>query len=187
MISRTDAASKRYDVCGIGSPLLDFIVEVDDGLLAEIDMQKGHMHLIDEEQSRRILGMIEKGYRVKTAPGGSSANTLACVSALGGSAVFLGKIGDDYHGTVYEQSTVDCRRPVAAEQAPIGYNRARDHLHHPGFGADIRDPSGGGAPLPKGRRLRRRYQAEPNPAHRGISAGRPGAQGDLRPRDGGRA
>jgi sugar/nucleoside kinase (ribokinase family) len=107
MIPRTDAAPKSYDVCGIGSPLLDFIVEVDDGLLAEIDMQKGHMHLIDEEQSRRILGMIEKGYRVKTAPGGSSANTLACVSALGGSAVFLGKIGDDYHGTVYEQITVD--------------------------------------------------------------------------------
>jgi sugar/nucleoside kinase (ribokinase family) len=97
---------KRYDVCGIGSPLLDFIVEVDEGLLAEIDMKKGHMHLIDEDQSRRILGMIE-GYRVKTAPGGSSANTLACVSALGGDAVFLGKIGDDHHGTVYEQSTVD--------------------------------------------------------------------------------
>jgi len=95
---------KQYDVCGIGSPLLDFIVEVDEGLLAEIDMKKGRMHLIDEQQSKRILGMIE-AYRVKTAPGGSSANTLASVSALGGSAVFLGKIGDDYHGTVYEQST----------------------------------------------------------------------------------
>ncbi len=106
MISETDWNRKRYDVCGIGSPLLDFIVEVDEGLLAEIDMKKGQMHLIDEGQSKRILGMIE-GYRVKTAPGGSSANTLACVSALGGSAVFLGKIGDDYHGTVYEQSTID--------------------------------------------------------------------------------
>ncbi len=85
MISETDWNRKRYDVCGIGSPLLDFIVEVDEGLLAEIDMKKGQMHLIDEGQSKRILGMIE-GYRVKTAPGGSSANTLAGVSALGGSA-----------------------------------------------------------------------------------------------------
>ncbi|MBN2224352.1 MAG: adenosine kinase [Deltaproteobacteria bacterium] len=106
MIATTDAMKKQYDVCGIGSPLLDFIVEVDEGLLAEIDMKKGRMHLIDEGQSKRILGMIER-FRVKTAPGGSSANTLAGVSALGGSAVFLGKIGDDYHGTVYEQSTVD--------------------------------------------------------------------------------
>lgn len=106
MISAMDWTTKRFDVCGIGSPLLDFIVEVDEGLLAEIDMKKGQMHLIDEQQSEKILGMIE-GYRVKTAPGGSSANTLACVSALGGSAVFLGKIGDDYHGTVYEQSTTN--------------------------------------------------------------------------------
>lgn len=106
MIAKTNASGKRYDVCGIGSPLLDFIVEVDEGLLAEIDMKKGQMHLIDDGQSKRILGMIQR-YRVKTAPGGSSANTLASVSALGGSAVFLGKIGDDYHGTVYEQSTID--------------------------------------------------------------------------------
>jgi sugar/nucleoside kinase (ribokinase family) len=96
---------KVYDVCGIGSPLLDFIVEVEEGVLAEIDMKKGEMHLIDEGQSRQILKMLDT-YQVKTAPGGSSANTLAGVSALGGSAVFLGKIGDDYHGTVYEQSTV---------------------------------------------------------------------------------
>jgi sugar/nucleoside kinase (ribokinase family) len=99
-------SAKQYDVCGIGSPLLDFIVEVDEGVLAEIDMNKGQMHLIDEQQSDRILEMIKR-YQVKTAPGGSSANTLACVSALGGSAIFLGKIGDDYHGTIYEQSTTD--------------------------------------------------------------------------------
>jgi sugar/nucleoside kinase (ribokinase family) len=97
---------KIYDVSGIGSPLLDFIVEVEEGVLAEIDMKKGEMHLIDEEQSGQILKMLDK-YQVKTAPGGSSANTLAGVSALGGSAVFLGKIGDDYHGTIYEQSTIE--------------------------------------------------------------------------------
>jgi sugar/nucleoside kinase (ribokinase family) len=105
MMKPEEHSVKRYDVCGIGSPLLDFIVEVDEGVLAEIDMKKGEMHLIDEAQSTKILTMLES-YTVKTAPGGSSANTLAGVSALGGSAVFLGKIGDDYHGTVYEQSTI---------------------------------------------------------------------------------
>ncbi len=114
---------KKFDVCGIGSPLLDFIVEVDDKVLAEIDMKKGQMHLIDEGQSARILEMIE-GYRVKTAPGGSSANTLACICALGGSAVFLGKIGDDYHGTVYEQSTISdgvCTKLAKHESAKTGH------------------------------------------------------------------
>jgi sugar/nucleoside kinase (ribokinase family) len=122
-MSSADMMTTKYDVCGIGSPLLDFIVEVDEGVLAEIDMQKGHMHLIDEAQSRNILEMIQ-GYRVKTAPGGSSANTLAGVCALGGSAVFLGKIGDDYHGTVYEQSTISdgvCTKLAKHESAKTGH------------------------------------------------------------------
>jgi len=97
---------KKYDVAGIGSPLLDFIFEVDDRILAEMGLKKGQMHLIDEEKSKEILQKLEK-YEVKTAPGGSAANTLAGVSVLGGSAVFLGKIGKDKHGNIYEQKTND--------------------------------------------------------------------------------
>ena len=95
---------KKYDVIGIGSPLLDFIVEVDDNILAEMDLKKGEMHLIDEKKSKEILKRLEK-HEVKTAPGGSSANTLAGISVLGGNAVFLGKIGKDKHGDFYEQKT----------------------------------------------------------------------------------
>jgi sugar/nucleoside kinase (ribokinase family) len=97
---------KKYDVCGLGSPLLDFIVEVDEGILAEINLQKGEMHLITADESRAIMKKLDK-YEVKTAPGGSSANTLAGVSALGGTAVFLGKIGNDKNGGIYEQKTVE--------------------------------------------------------------------------------
>lgn len=95
---------KKYDVAGIGNALLDFIVEVDDGILIEMDLKKGEMALIDEKKSEEILKKLEK-HSVKTSPGGSSANTLAGVSALGGSAVFLGKIGNDKHGDIYEQKT----------------------------------------------------------------------------------
>ena len=95
---------EKYDVVGIGSPLLDFIFEVDDNVLAEMDLKKGEMHLIEEEKSKEILKKMER-YDVKTAPGGSSANTLSGVSVLGGSAVFLGKIGKDKHGDIYEQRT----------------------------------------------------------------------------------
>jgi sugar/nucleoside kinase (ribokinase family) len=95
---------EKYDVAGIGSPLLDFIFEVEESILAEMNLKKGQMHLIDEKKSREILKRLEK-YKVKTAPGGSSANTLAGISRLGGSAVFLGKIGKDKHGDIYEQKT----------------------------------------------------------------------------------
>ena len=97
---------KKYDVIGIGSPLLDFIVEVDDNVLAEMDLKKGEMHLINEEKSKEILKKLKK-HSVKTAPGGSSANTLAGVSVLGGSSLLMGKIGKDKHGDIYEQKTSD--------------------------------------------------------------------------------
>lgn len=97
---------KKYDVAGIGSALLDFIVEVDDNVLAEINLEKGNMHLIDEQKSKDILKKLRK-HEVMIAPGGSSANTLAGVSAFGGKAVFLGKIGNDDHGDIYEQKTMD--------------------------------------------------------------------------------
>ena len=95
---------KKYDVIGIGSPLLDFIIEVDEGVLEEMDLKKGEMHLVDEEKSKEILEKLEK-HEVKTAPGGSAANTLDGVGILGGNAVFLGKIGKDKHGDFYEQKT----------------------------------------------------------------------------------
>ena len=101
-----NGSAKLFDVAGIGSPLLDFIFEVHDGVLAEIDLKKGEMHLIDEEQSGKILKMMHS-YTIQTAPGGSSANTLAGVCSLGGTAVMLGTVGDDEHGDIYEQKTVE--------------------------------------------------------------------------------
>ncbi|MBD3354511.1 adenosine kinase [Candidatus Woesearchaeota archaeon] len=104
--NRIKMQNKKYDVIGIGSPLMDFIVKVDDNMLAEMNLKKGEMHLIDPEKSREILKRLEN-HEVTTAPGGSAANTLAGVSVLGGNAAFLGKIGDDKHGDMYEQMTKD--------------------------------------------------------------------------------
>lgn len=95
---------KKYDVFGIGSALMDFLIEVDENELLKMDLKKGEMHLIDEKKSKEILSKL-KHYNVRTTPGGSSANTLAGVAALGGSAVFCGKIGADHHGEVYEQKS----------------------------------------------------------------------------------
>jgi sugar/nucleoside kinase (ribokinase family) len=95
---------KKYDVAGIGSPLLDFTFEVDDNILTEMNLKKGQMHLIDENKSREILKKLEKS-KVETSPGGSAANTLAGIGILGGKAVFLGKIGNDEYGNIYEQKS----------------------------------------------------------------------------------
>ena len=62
---------KKYDVVGIGSALMDFLIEIDDKELLELDLKKGEMHLIDEDHSKKIFDKL-KHYDVKIAPGGSS-------------------------------------------------------------------------------------------------------------------
>ncbi|HQL81462.1 MAG TPA: adenosine kinase, partial [Spirochaetota bacterium] len=48
----------RYDVLGIGSALLDFIVPVDDADLDAFGLKKGEMQLVDESRSREILSRL---------------------------------------------------------------------------------------------------------------------------------
>jgi sugar/nucleoside kinase (ribokinase family) len=83
-----------YDVTGIGSPLMDIIVEADESLLAALGLPKGGMTLIDEAQSADILSKIAALSAVRV-PGGSAANTLAGVAMLGGKALFVGSVGSD--------------------------------------------------------------------------------------------
>ena len=92
----------KYDVFGIGSALMDFLVEVEDEELLEFNLKKGQFHLIDEEDSKKLLKRIEK-HPIKTSPGGSCANTLCGVAIFGGNPVFCGKIGRNSYGDIYEE------------------------------------------------------------------------------------
>lgn len=92
----------KYDVFGIGSALIDLLIEIDGNELLELKLKKGQFHRIGEEDSRKLLKKIEK-HRVTIVPGGSSANTLYGVALFGGSVVFCGKIGKDLHGNIYEK------------------------------------------------------------------------------------
>ncbi|MFH2027825.1 MAG: adenosine kinase, partial [Nanoarchaeota archaeon] len=91
-----------YDVFGIGSALMDFLIEVHNDELIELDLKKGQFHLIEEDESKILLKRIEN-YKVKTSPGGSSANTLYGIAILGGNVVFCGKVGKDKNGPIYEE------------------------------------------------------------------------------------
>jgi sugar/nucleoside kinase (ribokinase family) len=116
-------SKKEFDVFGIGSALMDFLIEIEENELVEMDLDKGEMHLIDEEKSKKILKKMEN-YSVKTAPGGSSANTLAGIACLGGKAVFCGKVGKDKHGEIYEQKSQDfgvCTRLGKHKIKPTGH------------------------------------------------------------------
>jgi len=93
---------KEYDIIGIGSPLLDIIVEVEEAVLLLHGLKKGEMHLVDSAQSQSILESLQE--QTKTyIPGGSAGNTVTGAALLGGRGLFLGMIGDDSHGDAYEE------------------------------------------------------------------------------------
>ncbi|MFH0974465.1 MAG: adenosine kinase [Spirochaetota bacterium] len=97
-------SKNNYDVAGIGSPLIDFTVNVDDALLGELGLKKGQMHLIDENKSKDIFLKL-KNYKIDRTPGGSSANTLAGLALLGGKGVLFGTVGNDANAEFYIEET----------------------------------------------------------------------------------
>lgn len=96
--------NKQRDVLGIGSPLLDIVIRIEDRVLDDLNIKKGSMNLISESESKNILDSLSH-LEFELAPGGSVANTIAGVSVLGNNTALLGVIGDDEHGKKYSEYT----------------------------------------------------------------------------------
>ncbi len=86
------------DVVGIGSPLVDVLAETDDATVAGADLVRGSMELVTLERAEAIYERMGPTTEVS---GGSAANTMAGVAALGGAAGFVGKIADDALGRAF--------------------------------------------------------------------------------------
>jgi sugar/nucleoside kinase (ribokinase family) len=93
--------NKEFDIYGIGSALMDIIIEVDNSQLIDFELKKGEMHLVEKEKAKAMLDKIAHLPK-EHFPGGSVSNTLAGVATLGGKVAFTGKIGKDDNGKLYE-------------------------------------------------------------------------------------
>jgi sugar/nucleoside kinase (ribokinase family) len=91
--------SPRYDVLCIGNAIVDVIADADDAFLSKQGLDKGSMHLIDEEQAVRLYGEMGPGREIS---GGSAGNTAAGLAALGLKAAFIGQVADDQLGNIYK-------------------------------------------------------------------------------------
>lgn len=100
------------DVVGIGNAIVDVLVHADDRFLEEHGLTKGTMTLVDERAAHVLYTSV--GPSVE-ASGGSAANTLAGVAALGGRAGFIGRVRDDQLGSIF---THDLRAAGALFETP---------------------------------------------------------------------
>lgn len=88
----------RYDVIAIGNAIVDVVASCSDELIEELGLNKGGMTLVDEDQARELYDAMGPAREIS---GGSAANTLAGLSALGAQCAFVGQVADDQLGHVF--------------------------------------------------------------------------------------
>ena len=88
----------QLDVVGIGNAIVDVLSHTDDDFIATHHLVKGSMQLIDEDQAKTLYDQMGPATEIS---GGSAANTIAGVAALGGKAAYIGKVADDQLGDVF--------------------------------------------------------------------------------------
>ncbi|CAN5400829.1 adenosine kinase [soil metagenome] len=91
-------APATLDVVAIGNAIVDVIARSDDGFLAEHALTKGGMQLIDAEMAELLYSNMGAAMEIS---GGSAANTLAGLAALGKACGFIGQVRDDQLGQVF--------------------------------------------------------------------------------------
>jgi sugar/nucleoside kinase (ribokinase family) len=91
--------SPAYDVVAIGNAIVDILSQSTDEFIAAEGMTKGSMALIfDPAAADDLYSRMGPGQEVS---GGSAANTIAGLAALGQPTGFIGQIADDQLGQVF--------------------------------------------------------------------------------------
>lgn len=98
VLGRPAPLDDLLDVVAIGSSLVDVLARTTDAELERLGLQKGSMALVDLAEAEVIGAATSDGTEVS---GGSAANTMVGVAALGGTAGFVGKVADDRLGEVF--------------------------------------------------------------------------------------
>tara|TARA_B100000700_G_scaffold301589_1_gene370989 strand:- start:17 stop:1033 length:1017 start_codon:yes stop_codon:yes gene_type:complete len=88
------------DVLGIGNAIVDVLTKIDDSLIEKLPFKKGSMTLINENKAEELYKLITHDIQKS---GGSVANSLSCVSQLGGKAAFIGRVKNDLLGGIFSK------------------------------------------------------------------------------------
>ncbi|MEO8547647.1 MAG: adenosine kinase [Sphingomicrobium sp.] len=111
----------KLDIVAIGDAIVDVIATCDDAFIASRGLTKGSMRLLDAAEA---AGLYEAMGTARETSGGSAANSMAGVAALGGSAGFIGQIADDQLGAIFTHDMralgVHFDTPPLADGPPTG-------------------------------------------------------------------
>ncbi len=114
-------SAPHYDVIAIGNAIVDVMAPCADADIEKLNLAKGGMTLVDTERARELYDAMGPAREIS---GGSAANTLAGLAALGAKCAFIGQVADDQLGEVFAHDVraggIAFDTPTRAGDPPTG-------------------------------------------------------------------
>jgi sugar/nucleoside kinase (ribokinase family) len=92
------SADPTFDVIAIGNAIVDVMAPASDADIERLGLAKGGMTLVDTARAQALYNAMGPAREIS---GGSAANTLAGLAALGARCGFIGQVADDQLGEVF--------------------------------------------------------------------------------------
>ena len=111
----------KLDVLAIGDAVVDVIADAGDDFLLAEGLIKGSMCVLTADEARRLYDHMGPA---RETSGGSAANTMAGIAAMGGRAGFVGLVAKDQLGDVFAHDIraqgVEFHTPARDDDVPTG-------------------------------------------------------------------
>ncbi|MFN3468522.1 MAG: adenosine kinase [Novosphingobium sp.] len=108
-----------YDVIAIGNAIVDVMAPCEDADIEKLGLAKGGMTLVDTARAHELYDAMGPAREIS---GGSAANTLAGLAALGAKCAFIGQVADDQLGEVFAHDIraggIAFATPARADEPP---------------------------------------------------------------------
>ncbi len=97
---------KKYDVYAIGNALVDIEYHAAPERLAELNIEKGVMTLIDEQRQNSLVAQLGESHESMTC-GGSAANSIIALAQLGAKTHLDCRVSNDMTGQIFARDLHD--------------------------------------------------------------------------------
>lgn len=87
------------DIVAMGDAIVDVIANCDEEFIHAHNLPKGSMQLLTPDEADRLYAAMGVAREMS---GGSAANSMAGVAAMGGTSAFIGQIAEDQLGLIFE-------------------------------------------------------------------------------------
>jgi len=87
------------DIVAMGDAIVDVIADCDEDFIRAHNLPKGSMQLLTPSEADELYAAMGMAREMS---GGSAANSMAGVAAMGGRAAFIGQIAEDQLGMIFE-------------------------------------------------------------------------------------